>query len=330
MMAAASERLRPDAPDVLSHVDAAEPELAGAAERLDAGSACAHPTPARAARVRSGRSRARPRRSRRARRSRWASGSSSSGAPWCSTARRLWRRRGECDPPAILGSVCTLAGLERRHCQCAHHTRTSIYSSGSPSNLGKPHRSPGVHPLETLRDYDRREREPARPAHPRTPMPTPRRATALAVSATAACALVLTPLVRRFRGHRRRPDHLLRRRRRARPDADRHVRDRHLRRVRRRDRHRVPGPPVRRERARRVGRRCSTTPTPTAITEEFALSSDGVANSVAVRPDGLGVIAFEAAEKTDPGHLVFFDANAQDDGIRRTSAKSPSARFPTW
>ena len=51
---------------------------------------------------------------------------------------------------------------------------------------------------------------------------------------------------------------------------------------------------------------------PTAITQEFALSSDGVANSVAVRPDGLGVIAFEAAEKTDPGHLVFFDANAQD------------------
>jgi len=52
---------------------------------------------------------------------------------------------------------------------------------------------------------------------------------------------------------------------------------------------------------------------PTTITEEFALSSAGVANSVAVRPDGLGVIAFEAPEKTDPGHLVFFDANAQDE-----------------
>ncbi len=49
---------------------------------------------------------------------------------------------------------------------------------------------------------------------------------------------------------------------------------------------------------------------PTAITQEFAISSEGVANSVAVRADGLGVIAFEASEKTDPGHLVFFDANA--------------------
>ena len=35
---------------------------------------------------------------------------------------------------------------------------------------------------------------PRTPAHPRTPMPTPRRATALVVSATAACALALTPL----------------------------------------------------------------------------------------------------------------------------------------
>lgn len=51
---------------------------------------------------------------------------------------------------------------------------------------------------------------------------------------------------------------------------------------------------------------------PTAITEEFTLSSDGVANSVAIRPDGLGVIAIEAPVKTDPGHLVFFDANADD------------------
>ncbi|HWI30282.1 MAG TPA: choice-of-anchor I family protein [Microbacterium sp.] len=51
---------------------------------------------------------------------------------------------------------------------------------------------------------------------------------------------------------------------------------------------------------------------PAAITEEFALTSAGVANSVAVRADGLGVIAFEAPVKTDPGHLVFFDANAAD------------------
>lgn len=51
---------------------------------------------------------------------------------------------------------------------------------------------------------------------------------------------------------------------------------------------------------------------PTAMSEQFAISSDGVANSVAVRADGLGVIAFEAPVKTDPGHLVFFDANATD------------------
>jgi hypothetical protein len=51
---------------------------------------------------------------------------------------------------------------------------------------------------------------------------------------------------------------------------------------------------------------------PSAIASEFAISSDGVANSVAVRADGLGVIAFEAPVKTDPGHLVFFDADATD------------------
>lgn len=50
---------------------------------------------------------------------------------------------------------------------------------------------------------------------------------------------------------------------------------------------------------------------PTAIAKEFAIGSDGVANSVAVRSDGLGVIAFEAPEKTDAGHLVFFDARAR-------------------
>lgn len=51
---------------------------------------------------------------------------------------------------------------------------------------------------------------------------------------------------------------------------------------------------------------------PAAITLEFAISSAGVANSVAIRADGLGVIAFEAPVKTDPGHLLFFDANAAD------------------
>lgn len=51
---------------------------------------------------------------------------------------------------------------------------------------------------------------------------------------------------------------------------------------------------------------------PTKPVEEFALTSQGVANSLAIRDDGLGVIAFEAPVKTDPGHVVFFDANAAD------------------
>ena len=51
---------------------------------------------------------------------------------------------------------------------------------------------------------------------------------------------------------------------------------------------------------------------PTAISQEFEIASQGVANSVAVRADGLGVIAFEAPVKTDPGHLVFFNAKATD------------------
>ncbi|WP_105566106.1 choice-of-anchor I family protein [Microbacterium halophytorum] len=49
---------------------------------------------------------------------------------------------------------------------------------------------------------------------------------------------------------------------------------------------------------------------PAAMTELFRIGSAGVANSVAVRDDGLGVIAFEAETKTDAGHLLFFDANA--------------------
>ncbi|MFC0678481.1 choice-of-anchor I family protein [Lysobacter korlensis] len=40
----------------------------------------------------------------------------------------------------------------------------------------------------------------------------------------------------------------------------------------------------------------------------YTLTSDGVANSVAIRDDGLGVIAVESETKTDPGSLVFFDA----------------------
>ncbi|MFD4958373.1 choice-of-anchor I family protein [Microbacterium sp. NPDC058389] len=51
---------------------------------------------------------------------------------------------------------------------------------------------------------------------------------------------------------------------------------------------------------------------PSAMVKEFALASSGVANSVAVRSDGLGVVAFESATKTDAGHLLFFDARAKD------------------
>ncbi|WP_203581626.1 choice-of-anchor I family protein [Microbacterium hibisci] len=51
---------------------------------------------------------------------------------------------------------------------------------------------------------------------------------------------------------------------------------------------------------------------PAAMTEEFAVASEGVANSVAVRADGLGIVAFEADVKTDAGHLLFFDATAAD------------------
>ncbi len=50
---------------------------------------------------------------------------------------------------------------------------------------------------------------------------------------------------------------------------------------------------------------------PAAMTELYAIASEGVANSVAVRADGLGVIALEAADKVSPGHLVFFDATAE-------------------
>nr|WP_238592320.1 choice-of-anchor I family protein [Microbacterium sp. CSI-V] len=47
-------------------------------------------------------------------------------------------------------------------------------------------------------------------------------------------------------------------------------------------------------------------------TKLYDIASDGVANSIAVRDDGLGVVAFEAEDKTAPGHLLFFDANKDD------------------
>lgn len=49
---------------------------------------------------------------------------------------------------------------------------------------------------------------------------------------------------------------------------------------------------------------------PAAPEKLFSIASSGVANSVAIRADGLGVIAVEAPVKTDAGHLVFFDADA--------------------
>lgn len=49
---------------------------------------------------------------------------------------------------------------------------------------------------------------------------------------------------------------------------------------------------------------------PAAPKKLFSLASDGVANSVAIREDGLGIAAIEASDKTAPGHLVFFDADA--------------------
>ncbi len=57
---------------------------------------------------------------------------------------------------------------------------------------------------------------------------------------------------------------------------------------------------------------------PAAMTKEYEVASDGVANSVAIREDGLGIAAFEASAKTDPGHLVFFDARADQPTVLGT------------
>ncbi|MCT9819733.1 choice-of-anchor I family protein [Microbacterium sp. W1N] len=54
---------------------------------------------------------------------------------------------------------------------------------------------------------------------------------------------------------------------------------------------------------------------PASPVELFEIAADGVANSVAVRADGLGVIALESPTKTDPGALVFFDADAAEARI---------------
>ena len=49
---------------------------------------------------------------------------------------------------------------------------------------------------------------------------------------------------------------------------------------------------------------------PSAPTKLYSIAGSGVANSIAIRRDGLGVIALEAPVKTDPGSLVFFDARS--------------------
>lgn len=56
---------------------------------------------------------------------------------------------------------------------------------------------------------------------------------------------------------------------------------------------------------------------PAGMTELFHVAAGGgVANSVAIREDGLGVVAIEeAADKTAPGRLLFFDANADESVV---------------
>ncbi|WP_212743334.1 choice-of-anchor I family protein [Brevibacterium sp. 2SA] len=51
---------------------------------------------------------------------------------------------------------------------------------------------------------------------------------------------------------------------------------------------------------------------PTNPTKTGEITGTGVANSVAIRDDGLGVIALEDADKTQPGTLMFFDANSPE------------------
>ncbi|KQT75542.1 choice-of-anchor I family protein [Microbacterium sp. Leaf436] len=55
--------------------------------------------------------------------------------------------------------------------------------------------------------------------------------------------------------------------------------------------------------------------TPTAPAKLYSITGTGVANSLAVRADGLGVIALENVDKTAPGRLVFFDADAAEPTV---------------
>ncbi len=97
---------------------------------------------------------------------------------------------------------------------------------------------------------------------------------------------------------------------------------------RRRDRAGLPRTALRRQRAggQRHGAR---QPRPQEARQTVRHRLGRVANSVAVRDDGPRVVAFEAKDKTAPGHLVFFDAN-KDDARPPRSARSPSAPCPTW
>ena len=56
---------------------------------------------------------------------------------------------------------------------------------------------------------------------------------------------------------------------------------------------------------------------PAAMSELYQVGAPGgVANSVAIRDDGLGVVALEDADdKTAPGRLLFFDANADEPTV---------------
>ncbi|MDF2580891.1 MAG: hypothetical protein K0S49_2470, partial [Microbacterium sp.] len=64
---------------------------------------------------------------------------------------------------------------------------------------------------------------------------------------------------------------------------------------------------------------------PTTPVELFTISDAGTANSLAIRDDGLGVVAFEAEDKTANGTLVFFDANADDAASTRLGAVTVGA-----
>ncbi|MFB8892059.1 choice-of-anchor I family protein [Microbacterium plantarum] len=64
---------------------------------------------------------------------------------------------------------------------------------------------------------------------------------------------------------------------------------------------------------------------PTAPVELFTIADAGTANSLAIRDDGLGIVAFEAEDKTANGSLVFFDANAGDAASARLGSVTVGA-----